>query len=81
MDKTRDTRCEDAVAAEAEDTAIERAREEEDDDGDRRADIQMEEEEFAKHDGATAHIEIEDISADDYAAEDVNMDSQVRVHE
>ena len=76
VDKTHDTRSEDAVAAEAEDTAIERAREEEDDDGARRADIQMEEEEFAKHDHYTAHIAIEDISADDYyPAEDVNMDS------
>ena len=76
VDKTRDTRSEDAVAAEAEDTTIERAREEEDDDGARRADIQMEEEEFAKHEGATAHIQIEDISADDYyPAEDINMDS------
>ena len=38
------------------------------------ADIQMEEE-FAQHDGATAHIEVEAISGDDYSVEDVNMDS------
>jgi hypothetical protein len=67
-------RSEDAVAAEAEDTAIERAREDEGDDG-AMADIQMEEEEFAQHDGATAHIEVEAIGGDDHFVKDINMDS------
>ena len=71
---TRDIRSEDAVAAEAEDTAIERAREDEGDDG-AMADIQMEEEEFAQHDGATAHIEVEAIGGDDHFVKDINMDS------